>query len=448
MGKKRPAKKEFFVRECLWKHFGIVVLLNTLFFLAAPLQTKAADMTEIAIGQYRADTHRLTSFCRSTAQKNFIAYEEMGGTLTDVKSSYKKRDLPFCLPIPERDGYNFAGWYLEEDYQTKISYIDNMDTPYMTVYAKWTKEIDDDFNVQTYRYDALKFLMDDTEYNLCDLDYSFLDQIDIPGMPSTRELDSMEQKITSTNQCPQGICFTDEYVLITSYSADEDSLGCLYVFDKDDGTYLLTMGLKKESHLGGITFDGENVWVCHSDNNTIEKISYDYINSLVSDAPGEVVDCTEDIDAYEVNNKPSCINYYNGYLLVATQTNFWNSKLKTYRFENDELIEEANYTIPSKVQGVAIDDEGRVFLSTSLGRTKSSYLKVYSTLTDMSNSPSNPELNIEMPPCSEEVAFEDGTLYVLFESAGYKYYEGTDGNGTSTSPLEKILTINVASLLQ
>ena len=413
-------------------------------FAWTPIPTQAA---EFDLGWQHADTHGLTSFYAGEESKNFIDYETDGGTMKEVICSYTQKDLPFYLSIPEKEGYNFAGWYLEEDYQTKIENIDSMDTPFMTVYAKWTDAIDDEFNVQSYAYNELKFLMDDTECNLCDLDYGFLNQIEIPGMPSTRELDQMQQKITSTNQCPQGICFTDEYVLITSYSANEDCLGCLYIFDKEDGDYLATMGLKKESHLGGIAFDGENVWVCHSDNNTLEKIPYEFIREIVSKEPTEVVDCSENITAYPVNNKPSCINYYNGVLLVATQTNFWNSKLNTYRYEEDMLVEEASYTIPSKVQGVAIDDDGHVLLSTSLGRTNSSYLKVYSTLTDMSHKPSDPILNVEMPPCSEEIAIEDGNVYVLFESAGYKYYEGLDGNGTSTSPLEKILTIKLASVL-
>ena len=51
-----------------------------------------------------------------------------------------------------------------------------------------------------------------------------------------------------------------------------------------------------------------------------------------------------------------------------------------------------------------------------------------------------------MPPGSEEIDFQDDALYVIFESAGEKYYEGTDGKGTSTSPIDKILQIRVDSL--
>lgn len=54
-----------------------------------------------------------------------------------------------------------------------------------------------------------------------------------------------------------GICITDEYVLITSYSDDKGSLGELMVFDREDGEYLVTLGMDANSHLGGIAFDGK-----------------------------------------------------------------------------------------------------------------------------------------------------------------------------------------------
>ena len=50
---------------------------------------------------------------------------------------------------------------------------------------------------------------------------------------------------------------------------------------------------------------------------------------------------------------------------------------------------------------------------------------------------------IEMPPCSEGISMYQNKLYVLFESAGKKYLEGTDGHGKSISPLNKILIIDL-----
>mgnify|MGYP006915861976 CR=1 FL=1 len=41
--------------------------------------------------------------------------------------------------------------------------------------------------------------------------------------------------------------------------------------------------------------------------------------------------------------------------------------------------------------------------------------------------PTKPMQKVEMPPCSAELEIFGQNLYILFESAGQKYYEGTDG---------------------
>jgi len=67
-------------------------------------------------------------------------------------------------------------------------------------------------------------------------------------------------------------------------------------------------------------------------------------------------------------------------------------------------------------------------------------------LLELAEEPDKPAVSVEMPPCSEEVAFVDGSLMVLFESASEKYFEGTDGKGSSLSPLDTLLEIEIASL--
>lgn len=82
----------------------------------------------------------------------------------------------------------------------------------------------------------------------------------------------------------------------------------------------------------------------------------------------------------------------------------------TYDTQLDKLVALSNYNIPSKVQGIAFDSQGAVYLSTSLGRSNSSYLKVYSSLIALNQSPSTPSVKVEMPPCSEEIAIVDITF--------------------------------------
>ncbi len=376
-----------------------------------------------------------------------LIYELNGGSNSAENPRYLTTDqLPVQLQLPVREGYNFAGWYTDSSYHNKVTEIDG-DTQDLVLFAKWTEAIDNYYNVEMYSYQSANSI-DYRGKQLKDCSYIFLDQVQIPGMPSTREEDFLTNVISSERQCLQGMCFTPDYILMTSYAEGENDAGSLLVFDRESGTYLVTLGMKKDSHLGGVAFDGENVWICHSGSNTIERIPYDYIQIIAEDAPGYCVDASALSDEYRVRNSPSCITCYGGRIWVATHTKFFDSKMMSYAYSplEDRLTCMSSYTIPSKVQGIAFDADGSVYLSTSYGRNNSSYLKAYRSLLSLSDHPEDPAVKVEMPPCSEEIAIVDDQLYVIFESASRKYFEGTDGNGTSSSPLDQILKLSLESV--
>ena len=351
------------------------------------------------------------------------------------------------LHAPYRYGYEFEGWYLDPDFTVRADRFQSGYTDVIMLYAKWNDDIDNVFNVENYSYMASMEPEKNTR-RLKDLQYDFVDEVKIPGMPSTQNDEWLNQFIYSQSQVPQGIFITDDYYLITSYSEEDTCMGELLVFNKQTGKLLVTLGMDAKSHLGGIAFDGENVWVCNSNNKTIERLSYDFIKLMAESNTGDVVDCTGVVDAFSVSNTPSCITYYGGRLWIATHNLLLNSQVVAYYYNESEnkLHALSSYAIPPQVQGIAFDQDGRVYLSTSYGRTKSSYLKVYDSTVVMSNTPDRPSLNIEMPPNSEEIDIVEDRLYVLFESAGEKYYLGTDGKGRSSCPLDKVLSIDLHSM--
>lgn len=376
-----------------------------------------------------------------------ITYFLNGGTQNELaRMSYREEDLPITLAIPERSGYNFAGWYTESSYRNKITAIENTDYGDVILYAKWTRTIDSSYNIQMYSYNTTS-KVSKTTLQLKNLDYNFVNNIEIPGMPSTREKDYINNLISNDGQCPQGICITDDFYLITAYAPDDDeSLGAMYVFDKTTGEYLATLGMKKQSHLGGLSFDGKNVWICHSDSRALERISYSYISKVAALKPKAFVDATGLFTEYRVLNLPSCVTAYDGKLWVATHNAYFNSIMIAYQYRDGELKEVGRYQIPEKVQGIAFDTNGRIYLSTSFGRSKSSYLRIYKNVETLNRSPSHPSLKVEMPPCSEDIFIANGRMYVLFESASRKYFEGTDHMGTSVAPIDKIVTIPMGVL--
>ncbi len=373
-------------------------------------------------------------------------YYNLGGAANNINNcGYITPKQKFMgLREPHKYGYKFDGWYLDEHFSKKADVLTYEKANGYVVYAKWVRTINNEYSVEHYNYRSNKKAH---TLALKDCDYDFIDEIDIPGMPETKENDFLNNYIFSEAQCPQGICITDEYVLITSYSDDKGSLGELMVFDREDGEYLVTLGMDANSHLGGIAFDGENVWVCNSYDTTVERISYDFISLMATANSKQVIDATGVVDVFDVGNKPSCITFYGGRLWIATHNILFKSKMVAYYYDkkDDRLTSLSTYTIPARVQGVTFDASGKVYLSTSYGRNESSYIKCYKSLIALSSRPNSPDITIEMPPGSEELDSVDKRLYVIFESAGEKYLEGTDGKGNSPAPIDKILRINTDS---
>jgi len=358
--------------------------------------------------------------------------------------NYTKDQLPIFLHSPSRDGFSFGGWYTDSNYSHKIETITQIGT--VSLYAKWLRSINNTSSVDAYHYKT-NFLSGKTTVTLKSLNYTFLKKVDIPGMPGTISNNFMQQTIAADNQIPQGIALTKEFILITAYSSiSKKNPGSLYIFNREHGEYLSTIRMKAGSHLGGIAYDGENVWVCHSENWTLEKIPYYYIQKAAKLKIGTSIDVSNASLFYKIKNRPSCVTFHKGKLFVATQSPFFDSEMVSYTFNGKKLTRQDIYRIPKNVQGVTFNDEDKVYLSTSLGRKKSSYLRIYNSLSSMNKNTSNTLLNVEMPPCSEELDIYDEKLYIVFESAGAKYFEGTDGHGASISPINKILSIKLNSL--
>ena len=405
--------------------------------------TKDLSLTEEEDSLLRLE--KMVDYKSKESGLTYVHYDLNGGANNIGNLSYIEKGRILQLRAPHRFGYLFKGWYVDPYFTTEVKTIPYTPDEGFMVYAKWERKINNVYNVENYQYDSVQ---SSKVKLLKNCDYSFVEDINIPGMPATREEDFLNQYIFSESQCPQGICITDEYVLITSYSEGKEVLGELMVFDRSDGEYLVTLGMDAESHLGGIAFDGSNVWVCNSNDGTIERISYDFICLMATANSKKVVDATEVVDIYEVSNTPSCITWYGGRLWVATHDAYFNSKMIAYYYDekNDSLSRLSSYKIPPKVQGIAFNKTGRVYLSVSYGRNSSSYIKVYSSIISLSSNPGSPSVAVEMPPGSEEIDFVDDNLYVLFESAGEKYLEGTDGKGFCVSPIDKILELNTDSL--
>ena len=151
------------------------------------------------------------------------------------------------------------------------------------------------------------------------------------------------QVLQDEDEYPQGLCFTNDFVLISSYSGIRGELGKVRVFDKDTGEYLISLGMDARSHLGGVAYDGKYIWVCNSSKMAVEQIPYDFVKQMVYHNKGKVIDIRNIVKAYRVNNIPSCITYYDGRLWIASHSVFTKSILIEYDYT----------TLPFNISGLS-----------------------------------------------------------------------------------------------
>ena len=369
-----------------------------------------------------------------------IEYELYGGYNSILNpTDFVVGQPSISLENPRKLGYSFGGWYTENTFENRVYEICE-DGP-NHLYAKWNLNINPNRNVQDYPYKN-----GSTEMSLKELSYDFLYAIDTPGNPKTRVDDLLEKKFSSEFQCPQGLCITPEYYIVSSYAMENDKLGALTLYDRDSGEYVVSLGMEAESHLGGVAYDGRNLWICHSNTNEIECISYDFVQKIAGLSNQNFVDISNCFSKYKVNNVPSCITCSDNTLYVATHRVYTPGVLYCYKLIDNTLQLKEKLLIPPKVQGIYFDKKGGTWLSQSYGRNRSSHLLYYSNLSALRKEFMIPEVSVEMPPGSEAVVVDDNICYVLFETASYKYYEGGDGKGACKYPLDRILMINCESI--
>ena len=177
-----------------------------------------------------------------------------------------------------------------------------------------------------------------------------------------------------------------------------------------------------KNHSGGIAFDGTCVWVAKSTSKKVKAISLIRIYEAALLGGNYVL---KNYDAViDVDCTASFITAYNGSLWVGTFTEKGNSTLTEYKTEYSLLSVTAEkgtvYTIPSKAQGAAFfteNDTTYLAVTSSYGRTLSSKLYLFTVADDGIKM----VRKLKAPAMLEEIDYDGGDIYSLFESAATEY---------------------------
>lgn len=395
-----------------------------------------------------------------------ILYETTKCSLWEAPEGIKS--LTLLQGICDKTSYHKSFTFLQ-DISSKISYY-NYKSPVIS--KEINKNINQNLSSATstrYRYKK-RFQETLLHYqnfaSLYEPDFSTA----VPGLEYTDILgESCNQMV------PQGICIAGEYMLVTAY----DNIG---LYDKKKGgknhkvnhsvIYILsnqnpqnrklltTIILPDINHVGGITFDGKNVWIAKSTDRQCSVISYNVIKDAAKSGKSSYK-----LERYDQNVPcgvvASFVTWHKGMLWVGTYSNCIKEKgnLRSYKVQKKETEQKEVFTlqkqdeiiIPNYANGAAfMEVEGKTYLavSTSKGRYFDSKIYFYELLKDCLTE-KNLYYNyniLKFPPMAEELVCHKGNMYFLFESSATCY--STLGYQRCNYPVDRICAVSTKKLLR
>ncbi len=164
----------------------------------------------------------------------------------------------------------------------------------------------------------------------------------LTGLAPTVENDLTNQYIQCNNLCPQGFCYAGDYLLTTAYCADSVHNSCIFIYNKTTGAYLRTLVLSLKTHVGGITYDGQNIWVCHAASKQLQKISYADLQRYAQGTKGMIG--IETVTLKSIEGYPSAVTYNarDGFIWVAKNMTLPNYKAAyTSAYASSSLVDES-----------------------------------------------------------------------------------------------------------
>ena len=215
---------------------------------------------------------------------------------------------------------------------------------------------------------------------------SYLNNI-IPGLDRTAAYDSKGEVTACKNMTPQGVCCTDRYLLVSAYcnadSKNKDKCASkhksvIYVLNKNNGSYITTLNLSTDSHVGGLAYDPNGyVYVADSTNKVIWALKVEEINKLSMQGKNHINISFDSSKSFSTQkHNPSFITYYAGDVYVGNCEKKDLFKWSSYMipFHNGVPKEEKIIYLPVKAQGVGITEDKKgnpiLLVSSSLGRDK------------------------------------------------------------------------------
>lgn len=315
--------------------------------------------------------------------------------------------------------------------------------PFEDAYAEAAGEKQSSFEYKQYKDQAqYKNALDQRMHRVCSAIGDAIDDagtIPIPGLISTYT--KTEGKVSeSSNFVPQGVCLADRYILVTAYHAKKQQRSVIYAVDKENKSLVSTLTVPNKYHLGGIAFDGSNIWLTGDTSDKyegepfVQYIRYEDFSRMINEPVYEIGKDEISAPVY-IKNKPSFLECDNGILWVGTYIGRESSKkgiINGYKINKKENGPELNTFMYSVITGIDSSAQGidiknnYLYVSSSyagaIGSVRSSFVTKYN-IKEIKNG--NGDINVsgkelkrvEVPKMNEEIIVANGRILINFEAA-------------------------------
>ncbi len=248
---------------------------------------------------------------------------------------------------------------------------------------------------------------------------------------------------------PQGMCVSEDYIFISAYcgikrykndlaenvnfgsnkaklAAEENHKvhnSVIYILDRESGTYLKTLVLPDDNHVGGLATDGKNLFIAKSSDKQISVIGLAQI-SLAMQTKSLTVKAVYEFN-FDCGCTASFVTYHNDILWVGVFDEKAEGELNGYEIGLLGLKKVASVKIPAKANGAAFydyEDEICLVVGSSYGRKNLSKAHLYTVDSYGEDDMQINEKDVyTLPPTVQNFAFYGDNVYHIYESAATCY---------------------------
>lgn len=264
----------------------------------------------------------------------------------------------------------------------------------------------------------------------------------LPGMKVTNV-----GGFNASNMVPQSVVFAGSYMLISAYDKAGEQESVIYIMKKSSRQYITAIILPHKGHVGGMAYDGTNIWITYGKN--LQCLKFSEIKAAVK-AGGAYTEVYQFTTQIAVPDTASYVTYYKNRLWVGTYNQISNKYLYGFTIANKSKVPTLKQTnkilMPNRTQGVAFTSNGKMLISRSCQTKKGKsgflcQLDIYKPtwkLSAKSIKKNKKKKTVQMPPMNEGIAINGSYSYIVFESPAF---------ADCLAPVDRVVAFKTKKLL-